>query len=29
MLNLLIARQLVGDVQRLRGEVSLHVIPPL
>jgi len=28
-LNLLIAHQLVSDVQRLRGEVSLHVIPPL
>lgn len=28
-LNLMIARQLVSDVQRLRGEVSLHVIPPL
>jgi len=28
-LNHLIARQLVSDVQRLRGEVSRHVIPPL
>ncbi len=28
-LNLLIARQLVTDVQRLDGEVELHVVPPL
>ncbi len=28
-LNLLIARQLVSDVQRLHGEVGLHVVPPL
>ncbi len=28
-LNLLIARQLVTDVQRLHGELELHVIPPL
>ncbi len=27
--NLLIARQLVSDVQRLQGEVELHVVPPL
>lgn len=28
-LNLLIARQLVSDVERLRGAVDLHVVPPL
>jgi len=28
-LNLLIARQLVSDVQRLRGDIDLHVVPPL
>ncbi len=28
-LNLLIARQLVSDVQRLRGEVEIRVVPPL
>ncbi len=28
-LNLLIARQLVSDVQRLHGSVELHVAPPL
>ncbi len=28
-LNLMIARQLVSDVQRLHGEVELHVVPPL
>jgi NTE family protein len=28
-LNLLIARQLVTDVQCLNGEVELHVVPPL
>lgn len=28
-LNLLIARQLVSDVQRLHGQVDLHVVPPL
>ncbi len=28
-LNLLIARQLMTDVQRLHGELDRHVIPPL
>lgn len=28
-LNLLIARQLVSDAQRLHGRVELHVVPPL
>ncbi len=28
-LNLLIARQVLIDVQRLRGEVEIHVVPPL
>jgi NTE family protein len=28
-LNLLIARQLVGDVQRLEAQVEVHVVPPL
>jgi len=27
-LNLLIARQLVSDVERLHGSVELHVVPP-
>lgn len=28
-LNLLIARQLVNDLERLRGDLEVHVIPPL